>query len=92
VIARTHNGEIISDYPAPSPEGDNKLATFQIGSGGTKITLSAENGDVRIKKGSTSFPTAPPAPNAVAVPKAPAAPGTPHLSSRKALPPHPGTN
>ena len=92
VIARTHNGEIISDYPAPSPEGDNKLATFQIGSGGTKITLSAENGDVRIKKGSTSFPAAPPAPNAVAVPKAPAAPGTPHLSSRKALPPHPATN
>jgi DUF4097 and DUF4098 domain-containing protein YvlB len=92
VTARTHNGDIVSDYPIPSVDGQDKLVTFQVGSGGTKIVLSAENGDVHIKKGA-AFPPAPPAaPNAPngakapVAPKAPAAPNTPHLKPSKAQP------
>jgi len=58
VNARTHNGEIISDYPIPATEGENKLATFTIGSGTARIVLDASNGDVHIKKG-TGFPATP---------------------------------
>jgi DUF4097 and DUF4098 domain-containing protein YvlB len=90
VNARTHNGDIVSDYPMPSSEGDNKTASFQVGSGGSKIVLDAENGDVRIKKGS-AFPTAPPAPTVASAPEAPTAPHAPHLKSPKAAPPQPVT-
>jgi len=58
INARTHNGEIISDYPIPATEGENKLATFTIGSGTARIVLDASNGDVHIKKG-TGFPATP---------------------------------
>jgi DUF4097 and DUF4098 domain-containing protein YvlB len=58
VSARTHNGDIESDYPISSTEGENKLATFTIGSGTSRIVLSASNGDVHIKKG-PGFPSAP---------------------------------
>jgi DUF4097 and DUF4098 domain-containing protein YvlB len=97
VNARTHNGDIVSDYPMTSSKGENKLATFTIGSGGARIVLSAENGDVRIKKGSTAFPAAPPAPqlpilNVPPYPKAPDLSKAPHLNSHKALPAHPETN
>ena len=97
VNARTHNGEIISDYPLPSTEGENKLATFTIGSGGARIALSAENGDVHIKKGATTYPAAPPAPqlpmlNVPPYPKVPDLSKTPHLNSHKALPSQPATN
>jgi DUF4097 and DUF4098 domain-containing protein YvlB len=97
VNARTHNGEIVSDYPLPSSEGDNKLATFTVGSGGARIILSADNGDVHIKKGATAFPAAPPAPqppmlNVPPYPKVPDISKTPHLNSHKALPSHPETN
>ena len=97
VNARTHNGDIVSDYPMPSSEGENKLATFTIGSGTSRIVLSAENGDVRIKKGSTAFPAAPPAPqlpmlNVPPYPKTPDLSKTPHLKTSKALPSHPETN
>jgi len=85
VNARTHNGDIVSDYAIPSTEGENKTISFTIGSGGARIVLSAENGDVRIKKGS-AFPAAPPAAD---LPKTPAAPHAPKLKTSKALPPHP---
>jgi DUF4097 and DUF4098 domain-containing protein YvlB len=94
VSVRTHNGEILSDYAIPSTEGEDKSATFQIGSGGTKIVLSAENGDVHIKKGSVQppQPPAPPAPPvATSESKVPAAPNAPHLKPSKALPAQPVT-
>ena len=69
VNARTHNGEIISDYPIPATEGENKLATFTIGAGASKIVLNASNGDVRIKKG-PGFPSVP----TPAAPKSPTGP------------------
>lgn len=67
VNASTHNGDILSDYPIRSTEGENKMAAFTVGSGGARVVLSTSNGDVRIKKG----PGFPPAPSA-ASPAAPA--------------------
>ncbi len=93
VDARTHNGDIVSDYPLPSLEGEDKSATFQIGSGGNKIVLTTDNGDIRIKKGS-AFPAVPPPPAMGAAPTAPEAPkvpGAPHLKTPKPLPPQPVT-
>jgi len=69
VNVRTHNGDIVSDYAIPATAGENKLATFTIGSGASRIVLSSSNGDVRIKKG-PGFPSAPPEPS-------PAAPNPP---------------
>jgi hypothetical protein len=79
VNARTHNGDIVSDFASPSAQGENKLASFQIGSGGAKITLSTDNGDVRIKKGSAL-------PRPANTPQATAAPSAPHLKRPKAPP------
>ena len=84
------NGDIVSEYPMPSIEGEDKVAAFTIGSGGSRIVLSTDNGDVRIKKGS-AFPATPPPPASAAAPAAPAAPGAPQLKARKPLPPQPVT-
>jgi DUF4097 and DUF4098 domain-containing protein YvlB len=92
VDARTHNGDIVSDYSIPATEGENKLATFKIGSGGSRIVLSADNGDVRIKKG-TGFSPAPTAASP-AVPsqhKVPNHSGTPRLKEPKIPPAKPVT-
>jgi hypothetical protein len=72
----------------PSIDAENKLANFQIGAGAIKIDLTADNGDVRIKKGSDYEPEA----KASAAPKAPAAPPAPnarHLKTPKELPAQP---
>jgi len=91
VNAHTHNGDIVSDYPIPSSEGDDKTANFQIGSGGTKVTLNSDNGDIRIKKGS-AFPAVPPAPEMGEAPAAPESPRAPHLKApTKPMPPQPVT-
>jgi DUF4097 and DUF4098 domain-containing protein YvlB len=82
------NGDIVSEYPMPSIEGEDKVAAFTIGSGGSRIVLSTDNGDVRIKKGS-AFPATPPAPAAAEGP--PPAPNAPHLKPTKPLPPQPVT-
>jgi hypothetical protein len=75
VNARAHNGEIVSDYAISSnkTEDENKQTWFTIGSGASRIVLSASNGDVRIKKG-PGFPSVP----------APATPSVPMLN----VPPH----
>jgi DUF4097 and DUF4098 domain-containing protein YvlB len=57
VNAHTRNGDIVSDFAIPSTEGENKSVTFRVGSGAFRIELSADNGDVRIKKG-PAFPLA----------------------------------
>jgi DUF4097 and DUF4098 domain-containing protein YvlB len=89
VSVRTHNGDIVSDYPSPSSDDDDKSANFQIGSGSVRIDLSTDNGDIRIKKGS-AFPAVPPPPTNAA-PSAPEAPKAPHLKTPKPLPPQPVT-
>ncbi|MGA3345575.1 MAG: DUF4097 family beta strand repeat-containing protein [Terracidiphilus sp.] len=91
VNARTHNGDIVSDYGTFPTDGEDKSASFKIGSGAMRIVLSADNGDVRIKKG-PAVPAEPVAPNeAVTAPKAPAPPNAPHLKPSKALPEQPVT-
>jgi len=90
VNARTHNGDIVSDYPMPSTDGENKSAAFVVGNGGSRVVLSAENGDVRIKKGTAVFPPTPPSPPALPVlnvpplHRVPNIEGTPHLKTGKA--------
>jgi len=91
VDGRTRNGDIVNEFALAVSGEESKTVNGRIGSGASKIFLSAQNGDLRIKKGS-AFPTAPPAPSTVVVPKAPGAPNAPQLKSRKALPPHPETN
>ena len=76
VDGSTHNGDIVSDFQLTISGDENKTVTGRIGSGGPKFTLSAKNGDLRIKKG-PAFPPQPPAP---AVPTAPSAPNARHLS------------
>ena len=80
VNAYTHNGDILSDYPVTLPEGESKRVAFTVGAGGSKINLSTDVGDVRIKKGS-GFPPAP----AISAnpPKPPAPPSAPHLKAPK---------
>jgi DUF4097 and DUF4098 domain-containing protein YvlB len=84
VNAHTHNGDILSEFATSATSGGNKTANFQIGSGGSKIVLNADNGDVRIKKGPSFSLATPHAAKA-------AAPNSPHLKARKALPSQPVT-
>ncbi|MGO9316519.1 MAG: DUF4097 family beta strand repeat-containing protein [Terracidiphilus sp.] len=75
VNVHTHNGDILTDYPIPATSGENKLATFTVGSGAAKIVLDASNGDVHIKKG-PGFPSAPSTPS----PATPSQPKVPMLN------------
>jgi DUF4097 and DUF4098 domain-containing protein YvlB len=90
VDGRSRNGDIVTEFALPVIGEENKTVNGRIGSGASKIVLSADNGDVRIKKGS-AFPATPPAPAVAAAPNAPPAPNAPHLKARKALPPQPVT-
>jgi DUF4097 and DUF4098 domain-containing protein YvlB len=90
VDGRSRNGDIVTEFALPVIGEENKTVNGKIGSGASKIVLSADNGDVRIKKGS-AFPATPPAPAVAAAPNAPPAPNAPHLKAPKPLPPHPVT-
>jgi DUF4097 and DUF4098 domain-containing protein YvlB len=89
INAYTHNGDIFSDYPSPSVEGESKSVSFTVGSGGSKINLKTDVGDVRIKKGS-GFPTPPLSVSSIP-PKTPVPPNAPHLKAPKAAPAEPVT-
>ena len=90
VEGRTHNGDIVSDYPLTINGEESKTVTGRIGSGGqAKITLSTEVGDVRLKKGS-GFPATPPAVS-MNPPAPPPAPNAPHLKAPKTPPAEPVT-
>jgi DUF4097 and DUF4098 domain-containing protein YvlB len=88
VDGRSRNGDIVTEFALPVIGQENKTVNGRIGAGASKIVLSADNGDVRIKKG-TGFPATPPA--VAAAPNAPPAANAPHLKARKALPPQPVT-
>jgi DUF4097 and DUF4098 domain-containing protein YvlB len=77
VEGHTHNGDIVSDYDLSINGDESKTISGRIGSGQSKITLNADVGDLRIKKGS-GFPPAPPTPPATA--------NAPHLKAPKAPP------
>ena len=86
VDGRTHNGDIVSDFPLEISGEESKTVNGRIGTGSGKISLVSDVGDLRIKKGS-GFPPVPPAPVAPAAPAAPVAPNAPHLRAPKAAPP-----
>jgi DUF4097 and DUF4098 domain-containing protein YvlB len=88
VDGHTRNGDITTEFALPVSGDESKTVSGKIGSGGAKITLSTDNGDVRIMKG-PAFPATPNA--APAAPKAPAAPNAPHLKPSTTLPPKPVT-
>lgn len=73
----TRNGDVVSDFPLSISGDESKTVSGKIGAGGPKITLTAENGDIHIKRGDE----APPAPPAAAA--LPAAPNAPHLKAPK---------
>ena len=83
VSGRTHNGDIITDYGLTVSGDEDKTVSGRIGSGSARIVLSADNGDLHIKKGS-AFP-----PESAAAPNPPASPKAPHLRSAKPLPSQP---
>lgn len=86
VNGRTHNGDIVSDYALDIVGDENKNVNGRIGSGQSKITLNADVGDLRIKKGS-GFPPAPP--NSPAPPASTAS--APHLKAPRTPPSPPVT-
>lgn len=83
VDGRTHNGDIVSDYPLEISGDESKSVSGRIGSGQTKVTISSDIGDLRIKKGS-GFPLAPEETNSNAS-------KVPHLRAPKTPPAQPVT-
>ena len=83
VNGHTRNGDIVTEFELPISGDESKSVNGKIGSGSSKIVLSAENGDVRIKRGSAV------AAASVPPPEVPTAPNAPHLKAPKALPPQP---
>ena len=71
VDGHTHNGDIVTDYGLDVIGDEDKSVSGKIGTGGPKIVLSADEGDVRIKKG-PAFPATPPAPATAVANPAPA--------------------
>ena len=76
VDGRTHNGDIVSDFPLVINGEESKTVSGRIGSGQAKVSLIADVGDLRIKKGRDFRPRRQP-------PPAPAAPNAPHLKPPK---------
>jgi DUF4097 and DUF4098 domain-containing protein YvlB len=84
VTGSTRNGDIVTDFPLAVSGDESKTVSGKIGAGGPKVTLTAENGDIHIKRGD-EVPGPPPT---VA---GPASPNAPHLKAPKAPPAPPVT-
>jgi Uncharacterized conserved protein len=82
ISGRTHNGDIVTEYSLNISGDEDKSVSGRIGSGQTKIDLSASNGDLRIKRG-PAVPAAPSVGNLPTPPTPPAAPNTKHLKAPK---------
>jgi len=76
VDGRTRNGDIVSDFALAISGDEEKTVSGRIGSGAARISLSTENGDLGIRRG-TGF--GPISPGAAEAPSAPASPNAPHL-------------
>ena len=84
VTGSTRNGDIVTDFPLAVSGDESKTVSGKIGAGGPKVTLTAENGDIHIKRGDED----PGPPPTVA---GPASPSAPHLKAPKAPPAPPVT-
>ena len=86
IDGRTHNGDIVSDYPLDITGDESKTVTGRVGGGAAKIVVSTEVGDVRITKG-TGFadqaeaPERPERPEKPEKPEKPEAPNAKHLKA-----------
>jgi DUF4097 and DUF4098 domain-containing protein YvlB len=78
ITGTTRNGDVVSDFPLAISGDESKTVSGSIGAGGPKVTLTADNGDIHIKRADEEPP---PAPTAAA--GAPAAPNAPHLKAPK---------
>jgi DUF4097 and DUF4098 domain-containing protein YvlB len=93
VEARAHNGEISNDFSLPnSSQNNNAMMSGQVGSGGPKVVLTSDQGDIHLTKAEMVAPL-PPVPPATPVPAVkgttavPAVPGAPKTPK---APPVPG--
>jgi DUF4097 and DUF4098 domain-containing protein YvlB len=77
VTGSTRNGDIVTDFPLAVSGDESKSVSGKVGAGGPKVTLTAQNGDIHIKRGDD----APPPPPTVA---GPTSPNAPHLKAPKA--------
>lgn len=84
VTGNTRNGDIVSDFPLTINGDESKSVSGKIGAGGPKVTLTADNGDIHIKRGDEE----PPPPPTVA---GPSSGSGPHLKAPKAPPAPPVT-
>lgn len=83
VEGRTHNGDIVTEYPLSVSGDEDKSVTGRIGAGSLRISLNTSNGDLRIKKG-PAFPSAPATPSTTATPPTPPVPpNARHLKAPK---------
>jgi hypothetical protein len=78
ITGTTRNGDVVSDFPLAISGDESKTVSGSIGAGGPKVTLTADNGDIHIKRADEEPP---PAPTAAA--GAPVAPNAPHLKAPK---------
>jgi DUF4097 and DUF4098 domain-containing protein YvlB len=70
VNGHTRNGDIVTEFALATSGDESKTITGRIGGGQARISLSTDNGDLRLKRGS-SVPLLPLSPSA--------APHAPHL-------------
>ncbi|MFC5861288.1 DUF4097 family beta strand repeat-containing protein [Acidicapsa dinghuensis] len=80
VDMRTHNGDIVSDFPLQITGDENKTMTGNVGNGGPRLVLSTEHADLGLHKGDVAGPLPAVAPR---VPGAPPSPKVPHLKASK---------
>jgi DUF4097 and DUF4098 domain-containing protein YvlB len=85
VDAKTHNGDVVSDFPLEISGDEDKTMTGNIGKGGPRLVLSTEHADLRLRKGDEvpPLPALSGAPKAPSAPKTPPVPGAPHLKTSK---------
>jgi DUF4097 and DUF4098 domain-containing protein YvlB len=84
VSGSTRNGDIVTDFPLEVTGDESKSVSGKIGAGGPRVSLTAQNGDIHIKRGDE----VPPLPPTVA---GPASPNATHLKAPKAPPAPPVT-
>lgn len=82
VDMRTHNGDIVSDFPLQISGDENKTMSGNIGNGGPRLVLSTEHADLGLHKGDAAGPL-PPLPAVGSTKALPPAPKVPHLKPSK---------
>jgi DUF4097 and DUF4098 domain-containing protein YvlB len=94
VDGKTHNGDVVSDFPLTISGDEDKRIEGNVGKGGPKLVVSTNNADLHLRRGSETpgpLPAIGAAPRPPEMPREPAAPGVPHLKTSKAQPAQPVT-